>query len=147
MKVSVKKLKAHPKNQEIYSISNIEDLEKSISSVGLLEKLVIDKDFQVISGNRRLKAIQNLGWDKVDCEKVSIPADEIHSYLIHHNKQRVKSWRELLIKAKVLMKIHKIGQGKTNDILTSVNANRSWTTRDYVAEMIDMSGVNVSKLH
>ena len=78
MRVSVKKLKPHPKNQKIYSISNIGDLEKSISSLGLLEKLVIDKDFQVISGNRRLKAIQNLGWDKVDCEKVSIPADEIH---------------------------------------------------------------------
>ena len=44
MIVPVSKLKFHPKNQEIYSISNIEDLEQSISSLGLLEKLVIIQD-------------------------------------------------------------------------------------------------------
>ena len=44
------------------------------------------------------------------------------------------------------MKIHKIEKEKRNDILTSVNTNRSWTTRDIVGEMIGMSGVNVSKL-
>ena len=60
MIVPVSKLSSHPKNQEIYSLSNIEDLEQSISSLGLLERLVIDDDFQVISGNRRLVAIQNL---------------------------------------------------------------------------------------
>ena len=50
MIVPVSKLSSHPKNQEIYSLSNIEDLENSISSLGLLEKLVIDEEFQVISG-------------------------------------------------------------------------------------------------
>jgi len=60
MIVPVSKLSSHPKNQEIYSLSNIKDLESSISSLGLLERLVIDDDFQVISGNRRLVAIQNL---------------------------------------------------------------------------------------
>jgi hypothetical protein len=49
MIVPVSKLSSHPKNQEIYSLSNIEDLESSISSLGLLERLVIDDDFQVIS--------------------------------------------------------------------------------------------------
>ena len=51
MLVSVSKLSSHPKNQEIYSLSNIKDLENSISSLGLLERLVIDDEFQVISGN------------------------------------------------------------------------------------------------
>ena len=77
MIVPVSKLSSHPKNQEIYSLSNIEDLENSISSLGLLEKLVIDEEFQVISGNRRLVAIQNLGWKKVECEKVNLPEDEV----------------------------------------------------------------------
>jgi len=69
MIVPVSKLSSHPKNQEIYSLSNIEDLENSISSLGLLERLVIDDEFQVISGNRRLVDIQNLGWKKVECER------------------------------------------------------------------------------
>ena len=123
MIVPVSKLRSHPKNQEIYSLSNIEDLENSISSLGLLEKLVIDEEFQVISGNRRLVAIQNLGWKKVECEKVTLPEDEVLTYLIHHNKQRIKTCREQLNEIKVLMDQYKIGQGKRTDISTCVRAN------------------------
>ena len=109
MIVPVSKLSSHPKNQEIYSLSNIEDLENSISSLGLLEKLVIDDEFQVISGNRRLVAIQNLGWKKVECEKVTLPKDEVLTYLIHHNKQRIKTCREQLIMKRTSL-FRKIGR-------------------------------------
>ena len=146
MIVPVSKLRSHPKNQEIYSISNIEDLENSISSLGLLEKLVIDDEFKVISGNRRLVAIQNLGWKKVDCEKVSLPEDEVLTYLIHHNKQRIKTCREQLNEVKVLMDQYKIGQGKRTDISTSDNPHRSSRTREIVGEMIGISGVQITKL-
>ena len=77
MIVPVSKLSSHPKNQEIYSISNIEDLENSKSSLGLLERLEIDEEFQVNYGNGKLVVIQNLGWKKVECEKVSLSVDEL----------------------------------------------------------------------
>ena len=146
MIVPVTKLRSHPKNQEIYSISNIEDLEISISSLGLLEKLVIDHDFQVISGNRRLVAIQNLGWKEVECEKVTLPEDEVLTYLIHHNKQRIKTCREQLNEVKVLMEQYEVGQGKRTDISTSENPHRSSRTRDIVGDMIGISGYQISKL-
>ena len=148
MIVPVSKLSSHPKNQEIYSLSNIEDLENSISSLGLLEKLVIDDEFQVISGNRRLVAIQNLGWKKVECEKVTLPEDEVLTYLIHHNKQRIKTCREQLNEIKVLMDQYKIGQGKRTDISTCGNPSTSPNnkTRDVVGEMVGMSGRQITKL-
>lgn len=146
MLISLSKLKSHPKNSEIYSLSNIEDLENSISSLGLLERLVIDDEFQVISGNRRLVAIQNLGWKKVDCEKVSLPEDEVLTYLIHHNKQRIKTCREQLNEIGVLMDQYKIGQGKRTDISTSDNPHRSSRTRDVVGEIIGISGYQIAKL-
>ena len=146
MIVPVSKLSSHPKNQEIYSISNIEDLENSISSLGLLERLVIDEEFQVISGNRRLVAIQNLGWKNVECEKVTLPKDEVLTYLIHHNKQRIKTCREQLNEIKVLMDQYKIGQGKRTDISTSENPHRSSRTRDIVGDMIGLSGFQITKL-
>ena len=145
MIVNVSKLSSHPKNQEIYSLSNIEDLENSISSLGLLERLVIDDEFQVISGNRRLVAIQNLGWKKVECEKVTLPEDEVLTYLIHHNKQRIKTCREQLNEVKVLMPQYEVGQGKRTDI-TSVRTNRSSRTRDIVADIVRMSGSQIAKL-
>jgi len=146
MLIPISQLSQHPQNEEIYTISNIDDLEQSISKLGLLEGLVIDADFRVISGNRRFVAVKNLGWKKVECKKVSVPKDEVLSYIIAHNKQRVKTCRERLNEAKVLMKLHSIGQGTRTDILTSVNANRSSTTRDVVGEIIGMSGVQITKL-
>jgi DNA modification methylase len=107
---------------------------------------VIDEDYQVISGNRRFVAVKKLGWESVECQQVSIPKEEILTYIIAHNKQRVKTCRERLNEAKVLMKLHSIGQGTRTDILTSVNANRSSTTRDEVGKIIGMSGVQITKL-
>ena len=146
MIIPLSKLKSHPQNEEIYTISNIDDLEQSISKLGLLEGLVIDEDYQVISGNRRFVAVKKLGWESVECQQVSIPKEEILTYIIAHNKQRVKTCRERLNEAKVLMKLHSIGQGTRTDILTSVNANRSSTTRDEVGKIIGMSGVQITKL-
>ena len=80
MLLPVSQLSQHPQNEEIYFISNIDDLEKSISSLGLLEGLVIDEENQVISGNRRFVAVKNLGWKEVECQRVSIPKEEILTY-------------------------------------------------------------------
>ena len=65
MKVAVGTLKHHPRNQEIYSLSNIDDLVRSIDEVGLLTPLIVDKSNQVISGNRKFTAVRELGWKRV----------------------------------------------------------------------------------
>ena len=98
-----------------------------------------NSEFKVISGNRRLVAIQNFGWKKVECEKILIQEDEVLTYLIHHNKQRIKTSREQLNEIGVLMEQYKIGQGKRTDT-TSVSPNRSSRTRDVVGEIIGISG-------
>ena len=72
MNIEVSKLFHHPLNQEIYSLSEIDDLSLSIDDVGLLQPLVINQHNQVISGNRRFVAIQRLGWDKVEVSQVNI---------------------------------------------------------------------------
>ena len=95
MKVPITKLSHHPKNEEIYQLSDIEDLMESISEVGLLQPLVINKMYQVLSGNRRFESIKKLGWKEVEVEFSTSDKDEV-LLLIHHNKQRVKSYSELL---------------------------------------------------
>ena len=145
MKVKVEHLKPHPKNSEIYSLSNIEELSNSISEMGLLEKIVIDDSFQVISGHRRLESIKKLGWKEVDCEQIELSEDETIKRIIHHNKQRIKTNRELLNEVKVLIDEYKIGQGKRTDI-TSVSPNQSLRTRDIVSEMIGISGGMIARL-
>jgi len=71
MKVPITKLSNHPKNEEIYQFSDIEDLMESISEVGLLQPLVINKKYQVLSGDRRFESIKKLGWKEVDVECIT----------------------------------------------------------------------------
>jgi ParB-like chromosome segregation protein Spo0J len=77
-------------------LSAIDDLVSSISEKGLLQKLIINQKFQVISGNRRFAGVKELGWKKVDVEQVQTSESEELDLLIHYNKQRVKTYREIL---------------------------------------------------
>ena len=151
MKIPVDSLNHHPRNVEIYTLSNIKDLVQSIGDVGLLSPLVIDKKNQVISGNRRLSAIQELGWKTVDVEVVDVNDDEVVPLLIHHNKQRVKSTREILNEYTALEKIHGSGQGSRTDLINSTCVQmdpsvRNPKTRDIIADMVGVSSTQMARL-
>jgi len=145
MKVPISKLKHHPKNKEIYNLSSIEELMDSISEFGLLQPLVIDQNNQIISGNRRFESIKRLGWKKVEVEQRNVKLEEEELLLIHYNKQRVKTYKELLNEYLTLKKYYEVGQGKRTD-LTSVRTNKSLNGRDSVSEQIGISSSQLGKL-
>ena len=122
----------------------MDDLILSIQEKGLLQRLVVNQKFQVISGNRRLSAIKNLGWQTVEVEQIQTDPDEELDLLIHYNKQRVKTYREILNEIEYLFPKFSVGQGKRND-LTSVPENRS-STRDNLANHLGMSSSQIAKL-
>lgn len=132
MEILVSKLKHHPLNKEIYTLSSIGDLVESIREVGLLEGLVVDQKNQVISGNRRLEAVRKLGIKKVDVRRVEVSDDDVKFRLVHYNKQRVKSFRELLNEADVLEE-HFVLQNKSN-------------TRDLVGQELGVGSSTLGKL-
>ena len=104
MRIELSKLKHHPFNSKVYKLSNIESLKQSISNVGLLEPLVINKKNQVISGNRRLEALKDLEIIKVDVIVKELNKEDEPLHIISHNSQRIKTSRELLNEIKVLSK-------------------------------------------
>ena len=65
MRFKVSDIKPHPKNSEIYDLSNINDLVKSIDEVGLLQPLILNKNNQILSGHRRFESIKILEWEEV----------------------------------------------------------------------------------
>jgi len=145
MKIEVSKLKHHPKNKEIYNLSSIEELMESISEVGLLQPLVIDQHNQIISGNRRYESVKRLGWTEVEVELKEIKEGEEELFLVHYNKQRIKTFGEYINEYLVLKKYYEIGQGKRTD-LTSVRSNKGDTGRDKVSEHIGISSSQLGKL-
>ena len=135
MIVKTSGIQPHPKNSEIYDLSNIEDLVKSIEEVGLLQPLIINKKNQILSGHRRYQAIKILGWDEVEVEVKDIIDEETDLYLVHYNKQRIKSNKEVLSEHDILEKYYEDRQGMRTD-LTSVPRNKSYRKRDEIMTQI-----------
>lgn len=113
MKIKVSKLKHHPLNERIYSLSGIESLMESIQQVGLLESPTIDQNFQVVSGNRRFETIKRLGWKEIEVHQIYVKKGDEVLTLIHFNQQRIKTTQELLNEYFELESYHrKKGVGK-----------------------------------
>ncbi|MFH6972951.1 ParB/RepB/Spo0J family partition protein [Flavobacterium petrolei] len=115
MKVKVSKLKHHPLNEKIYSLSGIESLMQSIEEVGLLEIPTICIDtYEIISGNRRFEACKRLGWEEIEVHQIKVKKGDELLTLIHFNRQRIKTTQELLNEYFELESYHKkkgIGKG------------------------------------
>ena len=144
MKIKVSSLNHHPKNKEIYDLSSIEELMDSISQVGLLQPLIIDTNNQIISGNRRFESIKRLGWEEVDVIEREVKEEEEELLLIHYNKQRIKSFKELINEYLILNKYYRKGQGKRTD-LTSVKSNQG-SSRDIVSNELGISSSQLRRL-
>ena len=111
-------LKTHPLNMRIYGHEKPDpDLVKSITEKGILEPLRILKDGTIISGHRRYRAA--LVCDpvpKVPCVVVSFKDKlEEQEALIEFNRQRVKTFTQLMREADELERIYK-AQAKTNQL-------------------------------
>ena len=145
MKVSINEVQTHPLNKTIYNLSNIDDLVISISDVGLLTPIVVNQKFQLISGHRRIEAVRRLGWNEVDIEIIeTVSEDEEKSLLVHYNKQRVKTLKEVLNEAEILLPLYEVGQGKRSD-LTFVPRNKS-SGRIGLAEAVGVSSSQLGKI-
>lgn len=108
MKVKVSKLKHHPLNEKIYSLSGIESLMQSIEEVGLLEIPTICIDtYEIISGNRRFEACKRLGWEEIEVHQIKVKKGDELLTLIHFNRQRIKTTQELLNEYFELESYHK----------------------------------------
>ena len=146
MKIPVSKVTTHPLNETIYDLSNIDDLVTSITRVGLLSPVVVNQRYQLISGHRRIEAVRRLEWDEIEVEIVETESeDEEKSLLVHYNKQRVKTCREVLNEAGILKPIYEVGQCKRSD-LTSVPQNKGSKGRDALAESVGLSSSQLGKL-
>jgi hypothetical protein len=147
-------LKSHPLNNKIYQGNmNIDDLADNISKVGLLEPLVVvssgtKNSYLVISGNRRLLALNSLGFKKIDVNKIEIDKKDIPYYIVSYNRTRIKSPTSILNEIDILEKFYSIGRGKRTFQKKFVNPDekQKGDTRKLVSEELGISSGQISKL-
>jgi ParB/RepB/Spo0J family partition protein len=140
MKIPINQLKTCPINSEIYRDSDVGDLVNSIGEVGLLQPIVVTPSNTIISGHRRFKSIQSLGWTEVEVEVKDIPHDEIDVHIVLYNQSRVKVATEMLREIKVLYK--NLWTGKGNNY----KGGRKPNLRDVISKKIGISSGSIQKL-
>lgn len=70
MEIRVGLVKAENRFRKDYG--NIETLKKSIQEIGLLQPIVVDENYKLVCGGRRLRAFQELGIEKIPARTVNL---------------------------------------------------------------------------
>ena len=146
MKISISKIKPHPINKEIYSLSNLDDLIKSIEDVGLLQPLIINQFNQIISGHRRFECVKKLGWDDVEVQVKNVDEVETDFYLVQYNKQRIKTISEILNEYDVIEKHYENKRGKIKNVRANNHNEPNYNRRDIIAEEMGVKSSQLGKL-
>lgn len=145
IKMDLDKINPNPLNKQIYGYNQKEhkELKKSIELCGLLEPLTITKDNLLVSGHRRYKVLQEIGYDVVDCRLSDY--ENISIALVELNRYRKKSPSELLKEAELLKteysKMIKKGRPKNGE----KREGKNWTILN-VSERLGVSATNLKKL-
>ena len=92
------------------SLGNLQSLADNIREIGLLSPIVVNEEYQLLAGERRLEACKLLGWTEVDVSIIStVDAEAEIAVEISENNMRKDFTREELINAGIsLERIEKI---------------------------------------
>jgi ParB/RepB/Spo0J family partition protein len=136
----------HPINDQIYTdSSSVEDLKESIRMHGQLTPITINSNGETISGNRRLKAMIELGLKEVSVIVKDYPTkeDEVMA-VIAFNNQRRKTVFEMQNEITFYRQMLGNRQGQRTDLLSD-NAD-ALSTRKQISIALGISEGNVQKL-
>lgn len=87
MLVQISEIKVNPGRREA-SPEAVQELAHSISTVGLLNPITIDRERTLIAGLHRLEAVKVLGWAEVECTVSSLEGLEAELAEIDENVVR-----------------------------------------------------------
>lgn len=138
-------LDPHPLNSEVYD--DQDDIDESfltsIREQGVLEPIVVDSEDTIISGHRRVASAVEVGLDEVPVRieefETSLSKREA---LVHHNRQREKTFSQKMREAEVLEEIERERARERQGARTDTSCSDEQEvdgrlTRDEVAETVD----------
>ena len=112
-----RQLRLHPLTTTLYVVdSNFEGLVTSVSLFGVLEPLIVfpspagDGMYQIVSGNRRLKAAEQVGLTEVPCTIID-PIELDEARVSAHQEQRIKQPSDIIRELRILEEEFGLRQG------------------------------------
>lgn len=88
-------------------LTNIEELAESIQRVGLINAIVVNRDFVLVAGERRLTAVRSLGWTHISAQFAEdLPDYELQCIEFDENiKREDLPWQD---RARAIDKFHQL---------------------------------------
>jgi site-specific DNA-methyltransferase (adenine-specific) len=147
MFVDISKLKINDLHKQIYQINDIEDLKESILESGQLVPIIVDPQWFILSGVRRLEALKQLNYTQVDVQIMNVKQGDELLTLISFNKQRNKTMREKHNESKFLKEIwgKRRGRKSLEDKLLNGKVKPADTRKD-ICKGLSISAGNLVKL-
>lgn len=115
--VNIGLLRPNPISFSLYGDLNHDEnflsLKTSIQLEGVLEPLVVTKNYYIISGVRRFYAAKQLGLKEIPVVFSPISQEEVDEYVvISHQQQRVKSSVQIFREIEIITKKYDLKQGR-----------------------------------
>jgi ParB-like chromosome segregation protein Spo0J len=90
---AIRDLKDYYKNPRTLSQKEANDLAKSLSKFGLIDKPIVNLDNTIIGGHQRKRVLEDLGAEEIECwvPNRQLTADEVEELCIRMNRN-VGSW-------------------------------------------------------
>lgn len=87
IKLKVKDLIPYENNAKLHPEEQIEQIVESIKQFGFNDPIAIDENNVIIEGHGRLEAVEQLGYEEVDCIRLShLTEEQKKAYILAHNK-------------------------------------------------------------
>ena len=85
-KIKISKLRAATYNPRQISTKQYNDLKKSLDKFGVVDPIIINKDYTVIGGHQRLKICKELNHKEIGCIILDLNKDDERELNIRLNK-------------------------------------------------------------
>lgn len=119
-KISVVAPQMLKKNSTTYSMyvvpMNYDEIRDNIKEFGLLTPLLVNFDYEIISGNLRHQIALDLGLEEVPVVFVDIPEDMKSIISVSTNKFREKSIQEIASEVRFYEEYYSVGRGVRTDL-------------------------------
>lgn len=87
IKVRIEDIKPYKNNAKEHPQEQIEQIKKSIQEFGNNDPIAIDENDTIIEGHGRYYALQQLGYDEVECIRLThLTEEQKKAYILVHNK-------------------------------------------------------------
>lgn len=153
MRIEISTLQEHPLNRSIYGVDPPEQFNELIEKIrtsNWIKPVLVNKQYRIISGHRRVRAAIQLGITEVDCEILTVDEDRQLELLLAENAFREKTTIQKVREAEYYREIeskkaYERQLAGADPVEMVPQGEKIGKTRDIVAEKIGMSGKSYDK--